>query len=292
MRQAIPTYALYGEDRAAVGDFWIHSESIPARSSVNHWEIRPHTHEAFFQFLDIRGGEGELVLPERAIPLSPGALITVPPERVHGFRFSPDIDGNVLTFVLSRLPVVPAPTLMESPLVHRLDDAQEDARLVRGLIGRINTEVSAGFGIDGEFVRACLSAAMILIGRIGAAGGRMAGEAERDLGRIEKLKTLIALHFREQKPVEFYAEKLALTPVHLNRVCRKITGQSVGQLIAERVIEEARRDLVFTSMTVQQIAFDLGFSDPAYFNRLFSRQTGITPKAYRNREQQRLSAGS
>jgi len=290
LRQGVPTYALYGEDRSAVGDFWIHSESIPARSSLNHWEIRPHRHEAFFQFLDIRGGEGELVLPHRAVPIGPGVLITVPPERVHGFRFSPDIDGNVLTFVLSRLPVAPAPSLMESPLVHSLDEASEDARLVRDLVGKINTEVSAGFGLDGEFVRACLLAATIMIGRMGAADERMVGSAERDRMRIEKLKTLIALHFRQQQPVEFYAERLALTPVHLNRVCRKITGQSVGQLIAERVIEEARRDLVFTSMTVQQIAFDLGFSDPAYFNRLFSRQTGITPKAYRNREQQRLVA--
>lgn len=290
MRPSVPTYALYGEDLSALGDFWIHSESIPARSSINHWEIRPHRHEAFFQFLDIRAGDGELVLPDGSVGLGPGSLVTVPPERVHGFRFSPEIDGNVLTFVLSRLPVVPVPALMESPLVHSFSEASEDALLVRDLIGRINAEVAAGFGIDGDFVRACLSAAMILIGRIGVAGERMAGEAERDRVRVERLKTLIALHFRAQKPVEFYAEKLSLTPVHLNRVCRKITGQSVGQLIAERVIEEARRDLVFTSMTVQQIAFDLGFSDPAYFNRLFSRQTGITPKAYRNREQQRLVA--
>jgi AraC family transcriptional regulator, transcriptional activator of pobA len=292
MRQGVPTYALYGEDRSALGDFWIHSESIPARSSVNHWEIRPHKHEAFFQFLDIRGGDGELLLPDRTISIGRGGLVTVPPERVHGFRFSPDIDGNVLTFVLSRLPVVPVAALMDGPLVHGLDEGDDDARLVRDLVGRVNTHVAAGFGIDGEFVRACLSAAMILIGRIGAVGERPAGDAQRDHARIDKLKTLIALHFRQQRPVDFYAEKLALTPAHLNRICRKISGRSVGQLVAERVIEEARRDLVFTSMTVQQIAFDLGFSDPAYFNRLFSRQTGITPKAYRTREQQRLSDGN
>lgn len=292
MRQSVPTYALYGEDRSALGDFWIHSESIPARSSVNHWEIRPHRHEAFFQILDIRGGEGELVLPDGAVAIGRGALVTVPPERVHGFRFSPDIDGNVLTFVLSRLPVQPSQGLLAAPAVHWPGEGGEDARLLRDLVARVNAEVAAGFGIDAEFLRACLAAAVILLGRVGSAGARINAEAERDLARIEKLKTLIALHFRQQRPVEFYAEKLALTPVHLNRICRKVAGLSVGQLIAERVMEEARRDLLFTSMTVQQIAFDLGFADPAYFNRLFSRRTGLTPKAYRDREQAWLATSA
>jgi AraC family transcriptional activator of pobA len=291
LRQSVPTYALYGEDRSALGNFWIHSESIPARSSVHHWEIRQHQHEAFFQILDIRGGEGELVMPEGAVPIGRGALITVPPERPHGFRFSPDIDGNVLTFVLSRLPLVPSPGLLAAPLVHRFGETEGDVRLVRDLVSRVNAEVSAGFGIDGEFVRGCLVAAVTLIGRLGTAGTRTAGEGERDSTRIERLKTLIALHFREQQPVEFYAGKLMLTPVHLNRICRKVSGRSVGQLISERVIEEASRDLLFTSMTVQQIAFDLGFADPAYFNRLFSKATGVTPKAYRSREQARISLG-
>jgi AraC family transcriptional activator of pobA len=291
LRQSVPTYALYGEDRSALGNFWIHSESIPARSSVHHWEIRQHQHDAFFQILDIRGGEGELVLPEGPVPIGEGVLVTVPPERPHGFRFSPDIDGNVLTFVLSRLPVIPAPGLLATPMVHRFEDAEGDVRLVRDLVSRVNAEVSAGFGIDDEFVRACLAATVALIGRLGSAEGRIAGEGQRDRARIEKLKTLIALHFREQQPVEFYAGKLMLTPVHLNRICRKVSGRSVGQLISERVIEEASRDLLFTSMTVQQIAFDLGFADPAYFNRLFSKATGVTPKAYRSREQARISSG-
>ena len=290
MRSAVPTYALYGEDKDGLGAFWIHSESIAARSSVHHWEIREHRHDAFFQILDIRSGDGELVLPDGTLAIGPGALVTVPPGVAHGFRFSPDIDGNVLTFVLSRLPMPEVGEgLYRQALRAQLDDRYADARLIRALLLQINAEVAAGFGFNAGVVQSCLLAVMALIARLGAVGQVPEGQDERDFVRIEKLKTLIALFFREHKPVEFYAEKLALTPAHLNRICRKVTGQPVGRLIAERQMEEARRDLMFTSMTIQQIAFDLGFADPAYFNRFFSREAGLTPKSYRDQEKARFS---
>lgn len=291
MRPAVPTYALYGENQDALGSFWIHSESIAVRSSVHHWEIRQHRHDAFFQILDIRAGEGELVLSDGPIVIRRGSLVTVPPGVPHGFRFSPDVDGNVLTFVLSRLPMPEVGEgLYQRALVTELDEAYSDARLVRDLLLQINGEVATGFGFNNDVVRACLLAVMALIARFGSFGQVPEGQDERDFVRIEKLKTLIALFFREHKPVEFYAEKLALTPAHLNRICRKVTGQPVGKLLVERQMEEARRDLMFTSMTIQQIAFDLGFSDPAYFNRFFSREAGMTPKAYRDREKARFSS--
>jgi AraC family transcriptional activator of pobA len=74
----------------------------------------------------------------------------------------------------------------------------------------------------------------------------------------------------------------------LNRIARAVTGQTLQGLIARRITEAACRDLVFTPTPVSGIAESLGFSDPAYFNRFFRKQTGITPGAYRARERGRL----
>jgi AraC family transcriptional activator of pobA len=61
----------------------------------------------------------------------------------------------------------------------------------------------------------------------------------------------------------------------------------VQGLIGMHMLEAARRDLVFTPTPIQGIAYSLGFSDPAYFNRFFRRQTGTTPGAYRDTERKK-----
>ncbi|WP_236775424.1 helix-turn-helix domain-containing protein, partial [Agrobacterium tumefaciens] len=79
----------------------------------------------------------------------------------------------------------------------------------------------------------------------------------------------------------FYAKKLGLSETHLNRLVRSVSGLSLQRLIARRQIEIAQQELIFTVSSVQMIAEGLGFADPAYFNRFFKRETGMTPRAWR-----------
>ncbi|MCR4269467.1 helix-turn-helix domain-containing protein, partial [Nitratireductor sp. ZSWI3] len=116
------------------------------------------------------------------------------------------------------------------------------------------------------------------------------GAATRDSQRMQALEMLISTHFREHRPVGFYAGRVGVSVAHLNRLARRGAGASVSQLITRRLLEAARRDLIFTPTPVQAIAYSLGFQDPAYFNRFFRRQTGTTPGAYREAERRRLAA--
>ncbi len=104
---------------------------------------------------------------------------------------------------------------------------------------------------------------------------------ERSIGRsrFELLETLIAAHFRDQPTAEFLADHLGVTPKHLNRIARRHAGTTVGGLIARRLVDAARRDLVFTPSSVQAIAMRSASPDPAYFNRFFRKHTGMTPGA-------------
>ena len=80
-----------------------------------------------------------------------------------------------------------------------------------------------------------------------------------------------------------YANALAVSPTHLSRVTRAATGRPATRLIEERIIREARRNLVYTNLPVSTIAYTLGFEDPAYFSRVFSRATGLSPRDFRRR---------
>ena len=72
-----------------------------------------------------------------------------------------------------------------------------------------------------------------------------------------------------------------MTPDRLNDHVKRATGVTAGHLIRQRVLTEAKRQLVFTGQTIHEIAYDLAFSDPSHFARFFRKQTGTTPQDFR-----------
>ncbi|PIF34708.1 AraC-like DNA-binding protein [Flavobacterium sp. 9] len=85
-----------------------------------------------------------------------------------------------------------------------------------------------------------------------------------------------------KKPVE-YAEMLNISTAYLNECVKNTTGFSVTYHIQQRIILEAKRMLYHSDKSVKEIAADLGYDDYPYFSRLFSKVTGITPLAFRNK---------
>ncbi len=92
---------------------------------------------------------------------------------------------------------------------------------------------------------------------------------------------LLEQNYLAHWPVSRYAERLGLSTERLNRMVRTETGQPAQALLHARLIREACRRLVHVAAPVSQLAFELGFSDPAYFCRFFKRHTGKTPREYR-----------
>jgi AraC family transcriptional activator of pobA len=99
--------------------------------------------------------------------------------------------------------------------------------------------------------------------------------------QIISFKSLLEEHYLEQWNVQQYAEKLHISPNHLNALCKKETGSTAIHLIHERLLLEARRLLYSTDLSVKQIGAELNYEDIAYFNRFFKKQIGLTPLEYR-----------
>ncbi|KXF75413.1 AraC family transcriptional regulator [Paramesorhizobium deserti] len=295
MTRHIPTYDLYGEKPGKKSEFWLHCETIPSRSSLHHWEIGAHRHESFFQILYIQAGSAEALFGGETHVVSPPAIVTVPPGATHGFRFSTDIEGLVITIVTAQLGVSPGERSqlgqwLSAPRLTPLAEGDDDSAYAVKTLERLDRECEGGRAGNNGLIKAYLTTILTLAARISAAGGEEAkqetGENER---RVERLNGLIHRHYQSHKTASFYARELGMSLTHLNRVVREATGLSTHRLIARRLVEEAKRDLVFTLTSVQGISFRLGFSDPAYFSRFFLRETGMTPRAYRNAEQDKLA---
>ena len=126
---------------------------------------------------------------------------------------------------------------------------------------------------------------LVLIHAARAAGTAQPGFAARDRfrHRMERFSELIDRHFREWRPVGFYAHRLGVSTAQLNNSCRRESGRSAQHLIHERLLLEARRLLAYSDLDVTAISYSLGFKDPAYFSRFFTRREAMSPSAFRRR---------
>lgn len=104
------------------------------------------------------------------------------------------------------------------------------------------------------------------------------------LSRQEELfRRFIALvnqHSKHERNVNFYADKLCLTPHYLSSVIRETSGQTVMQWINQAVILEAKVLLKHSDLLVFQISDELNFPNPSFFSKFFKRMTGMTPAEY------------
>jgi len=291
MPLALPLFHLYGDPPDDQAFDFIHIETISSRSSIHDWTIRAHRHRNLFQILVIERGGGDMTVEAATTSFAAPAAILVPATVAHGFRFVPrETEGWVVSFTedvthalgersgqaLARLralaaepivPLAPAETVRLTSLCTALHE--------EGFLAR------EGFRLA---MRGYLALLAIEVARLAASRARSGAVTLQTADpTVEALRGLVEEHFRKERLLGFYAEKLAMTPGRLNDIVKRATGVTAGHLIRQRVLTEAKRQLIFTSLAIHEIAYDLSFSDPSHFARFFRQQTGTTPQAFREK---------
>ncbi len=100
---------------------------------------------------------------------------------------------------------------------------------------------------------------------------------------LRNFQSLINTKFKSRLSVVQYAHELNITPTHLNRISRAILNISASALIHERSILEAKRLLIYTSATIAEVAYQLGFNDPAHFSKFFHNKSTQKPSDFRKK---------
>lgn len=279
---SVPVFKLYGETTAWPTPDLIHCESIPERSCLHDWQIKPHRHGDLVQLLYVKAGQAELEVEGQINRVSQASLQVVPAFSVHGFGFSEDVQGYILS--------------LAQPLVDRLSAALESTPLAhaacyplgaqKGYVDELFDSIVQEYSEQALgrelMLQSLISALLVWVARHAQAlDCTQAQTPDRGRDHLQRFTGLLEVHYRTHRPIEFYASELGISAAHLNALCRRLAGQSALQLINQRLLLEAKRSLVYTAMTVNQVSDSLGFSEPAYFSRFFKRGCGFTPKAFR-----------
>jgi AraC family transcriptional activator of pobA len=265
-------------------DDCLHHEPLEFRGQLHRWEIPAHRHEALHQFnLLSRGGVIATVDGLRHRLKAPAAWM-VAPGVMHAFVYEPDSCGEVVS-----VPTASLQSIARSPNLQRLlaqavvvSGAKHDRDFaeLRDLFGCVAREFADQKPGRSESLAAHATLLALWFVRHAAANDAAIARPFRDT-IVDRYRALLEQHFRKHWPVREYARLLKVTPDHLSRRCRAVTGSSALDLAHERIVLEARRMLAYTPTPVAAIATQLGFDDPAYFSRLFARMVGRPPSAYR-----------
>ncbi|HTN65648.1 MAG TPA: 4-hydroxyphenylacetate catabolism regulatory protein HpaA [Burkholderiaceae bacterium] len=253
-----------------------------------------HRHHFFFQVHLLLSGSIRLNLDDRLYYGTGPLIIFTPPATPHSFYTEEETDGHVLTV---RQEVVrgwhgampgqwPDSLLREAAFLELSalseENAQEFAALVR-VVDLLREEFFADKKSRSAALLALGQCFLIHLSRLLLTQELVAPRQERgeDLRLFLKFCDMVEAHFRDHLTLSDYAARLSITVPRLNDICRRMADRPSKEVVHERLTQEARRLLRFSAVPVGEISYQLGFADPAYFSRFFTKRTGMPPSQYR-----------
>ncbi|WP_420569604.1 helix-turn-helix domain-containing protein [Thalassovita sp.] len=289
----VSIYGLYGEETPEDDLRFVHIEAISTRSTLYDWQIKPHAHHGMFQILFLAGGGAKVMIDQGLYNIVAPAVICIPGGTVHGFEFFPQTEGWVLTMGDSLLSAGQDSRVRElihplliAPVVLPLSDSPKTVTLISSMLDKIEGEFNLPQPGRGAMFDWMIQIILLEIGRRQQPETSGTGQKKRHR-KFQQFRTLLEQNYKSHWTIEDYATQLGMTTSRLNRLCRTMTGKTIGTVIQDRLILEAQRLLTYTNATATMVAFETGFRDPAYFSRFFKRRTGLSPVEFRKTQEQR-----
>jgi len=271
-------------------DVDIHYEALGKMAGFFGRNMPVHYHDRFFQVHYVCSGDVWVCLDDQHYrQVAPMCFLT-PPTVAHAFTTAKGSEGHVLTVRQSLLwPLLHnepqlAPQGRVAPLCVAMQALAPEHREALGLVANLLKALGREFANvspASDAARAALIQ-LVFIHLLRLAQGAGAQPVRHDKAHVfQRFNTLIEQNYRMHWPLEWYAAQMGMQVARLNAICRRISGLSAKRLVFERLMQEAKRLLLFTSTSSHAIAYELGFKDPSYFSRFFLRQCGFSPGQWR-----------
>lgn len=278
---SIPEFFVYGEPTRALDVGFFHVETVLAREGIHRGQVQPHKHPQMGQITFWTSGSGIYRIEQFSEEFSAPAVSFVPSGVVHGFTIEPGTDAIVVSVTDDALAAIAGNTLLPLDRPVFIAERGGDAlwRKLETSILAIQAEYADALpGMD-KILPPLIAVALSGMARLSS--GPQAIEFPAVGALAARLRHLIDRRFREDWPVERYVEALGTTRHLLDKAARQVLGIGVREAVNERRLVEAKRLLAFTIRSVEDIAYECGFNDPAYFSRFFRAAVGQPPSEWR-----------
>ncbi len=285
MTGAVPSFFVYGEADRPLDIGFVHVETVMERKHLHHGVVAAHKHDRMTQLTFWMGGSGTYFVEDHQVAFEGPAVCMMPSGVVHGFTVEPDTtDAIVVSIADSALPPVKALTVLDlqRPVVVRTTSDKTGWTNLRRTFARMLEDYVSH---DSASLFALTAVAANDIARLSK------NAQEGGLSQFSDLalsfRSLVDVHFRENWPVDDYIRHLGTSQHILSKACHQAFGAPAKGVIDNRRLLEAKRLLMFTVRSVEDISYELGFRDPAYFSRFFRSRVGDPPGEWRSQQSDR-----
>lgn len=216
---------------------------------------------------------------------SPAILTLMPGQIIENIEYSPDFEGHAIVLSKRFIDMLNIPmwqqqyiALYDKPINRIFSDYTQQMSLFIVMLRSAASDVENPYRLQviENLIRA------LFYGGISKFHKMESDSVSYKNSIVERYIELVQTHYREERIIGFYADKLCITPKYLSKLVKEYTGRSAGEWIENYVILEARAMLQSSDMTIQQIASSLNFPNQSFFGKYFKRATGLSPKQYRH----------
>lgn len=164
-----------------------------------------------------------------------------------------------------------------------IDLTEKDQSSFNAMIVLFQEEFNTRDHIQGEMLRSLLKRMLITSTRLIKQETHTADLSVKQVELIRKFNILVEQHFKEKHQVADYAEMLFKSPKTLSNFFKKHNVHSPLKAINNRIAAEAKRLLLYSDKSAEEIAYELGYNEPSHFSKFFKTQVGISPLAFRKK---------
>jgi AraC-like DNA-binding protein len=161
---------------------------------------------------------------------------------------------------------------------------EKDQRSFNAMLVLFQEEFATKDHIQGEMLRTLLKRMLITSTRLIKLETNQADLSVKQVELIRKFNILVEQHFKEKHQVADYADLLFKSPKTLSNFFKKHDVNSPLKIINGRIAAEAKRLLLYSDKSAEEISYELGYNEPSHFSKFFKTQVGVSPMAFRKKE--------
>jgi len=242
---------------------------------------QPHI-DSYYKIIWIIGGTGTSCIDLKKFDIKDNQVVCVGPGQLHKLHLSSTVRGFIFSFTESFLNIS-SPSFhltSQTNLLQLFTNANgiviKDEMLTELLeiSEKMMEEYKNAYLFKNEVLKRYLKIFLIYLARQSLESVELVMQT-RATELVQNFMKLLDKHFRAKKWVAEYAAALFVTPNYLNEVIKRHTGNSAGYHIRNRIADEAKQMALYSQMSMKEVGYDLGFSDPAHFSKFFKAVTGV-----------------
>ncbi|MCU0431050.1 MAG: helix-turn-helix domain-containing protein [Cytophagaceae bacterium] len=274
-------------DELTSSDFKISSFGAETCTILEFEERHRHS---YYEIIWLKNGKGVHHIDMIDFPYQGSVVFLLSPGQMHQLHAQEKAEGFIVKFLPSFFPL--ATELNEYVVESGLFDSVELSPVIpvqasyqstqNELFNKLASEFYAHDELQEKIIQSYLKILLIQIRRLKNQHTSRTQPIDPDLRLFQHFKQFIEQSYRKEHSLQPYAERLHVTGRKLNQLSKRYAGKTAGGLLAERILLEAKREMYYGNHNIKEIAYQLGFEDPAYFTRFFKKHTGTSPQEFRS----------